>query len=129
MPQQRDAYLTFSVDDGHPTDLSTAEMLARLGLQATFYVPGRNEERPVMGTPEIRELSRRFEIGSHTMNHRRVHDLNDIEAQAEVQRENPIPRRQRRVYRRPHMPVQSPHGSLRPFSMGREYPGLLARPA
>ena len=84
MPQQRDAYLTFSVDDGHPTDLSTAEMLVRLGLQATFYVPARNEERPVMGTPEIRELSKCFEIGSHTMNHRRVHDLNDIEAQAEI---------------------------------------------
>jgi len=82
--QQRDAYLTFSVDDGHPTDLRTAEMLARLGLHATFYVPARNDERPVMRPPEIRELAKSFEIGSHTMNHRRVHHLNDVDANAEI---------------------------------------------
>jgi peptidoglycan-N-acetylglucosamine deacetylase len=78
------AYLTISVDDGHETDLRTAELLARLGLRATFYVPGRNPERPVMRPAEIRELSREFEIGAHTMNHRRLDQLTDVEVRAEV---------------------------------------------
>lgn len=80
----RDAYLTLSVDDGHPTDFKTAEILARLGLRATFYVPARNEERPVISPAEIRELSKSFEIGSHTMNHRRLHRLSDVDARAEI---------------------------------------------
>jgi peptidoglycan/xylan/chitin deacetylase (PgdA/CDA1 family) len=82
--QQREAYLTISVDDGHPTDLTTAELLARLGLQATFYVPARNDERCVMPPAQIRELSRAFELGSHTMNHRRLHRLSDSAACAEI---------------------------------------------
>jgi peptidoglycan/xylan/chitin deacetylase (PgdA/CDA1 family) len=77
-------FVTFSVDDGHPTDLRTAELLARLGLEATFYVPGRNDERTVIGPAEIRELSHGFEIGSHTMNHRRLQDLSDARASAEI---------------------------------------------
>jgi peptidoglycan/xylan/chitin deacetylase (PgdA/CDA1 family) len=79
-----EAYLTFSVDDGHPTDFRTAEILSRLGLQATFYVPARNRERPVMSAAEVLELSRSFEIGAHTMNHRRVHRLSAAEAHAEI---------------------------------------------
>ena len=41
-------YLTISVDDGHPTDFKSAELLARYGLKATFYIPARNPEREVM---------------------------------------------------------------------------------
>ncbi len=64
-----DRYVTISVDDGHPTDLRTADLLDKYGLAATFYVPAKNPERPVMGVAEIREISGRFEIGGHTMNH------------------------------------------------------------
>jgi peptidoglycan/xylan/chitin deacetylase (PgdA/CDA1 family) len=64
-----DRFVTISVDDGHPTDLRTAELLDKYGLAATFYIPGTNPERPVMGTAEIREISLRFEVGGHTMNH------------------------------------------------------------
>jgi peptidoglycan/xylan/chitin deacetylase (PgdA/CDA1 family) len=81
---EREAYFSLSVDDGHPTDLITAEILSRLGLQATFYVPANNDERPVMRTSEILELSRAFEIGAHTMNHRRVHRLSYADAYAEI---------------------------------------------
>jgi peptidoglycan/xylan/chitin deacetylase (PgdA/CDA1 family) len=82
--RQRDAFLTISVDDGHPTDLRTAELLTRFGLQATFYIPARNCERPVMLRSEIAELGKKFEIGSHTLNHRRVHCLSDAEARQEI---------------------------------------------
>jgi peptidoglycan-N-acetylglucosamine deacetylase len=62
-------YLTISVDDGHPSDLRTAELLDRFGLRATFYVPARNPERAVMAPHEVRALAQRFEIGGHTFNH------------------------------------------------------------
>lgn len=62
-------YVTISVDDGHPTDLRTADLLDKYGLAATFYIAGRNPERPVMAAAQIREISQRFEVGGHTMNH------------------------------------------------------------
>ena len=62
-------YLTISVDDGHPADLRVAELLARLGLPATFYIPARNAERPVISPAQVRDLATQFEIGSHTLNH------------------------------------------------------------
>jgi peptidoglycan/xylan/chitin deacetylase (PgdA/CDA1 family) len=70
MPSQiRYRLLTVSVDDGHPTDLHVAEILARCGLNATFYVPARNPEREVISLGQVRDLATRFEIGSHTVNH------------------------------------------------------------
>jgi peptidoglycan-N-acetylglucosamine deacetylase len=63
------AFVTVSVDDGHPTDLRVAELLAKYNLAATFYVPGRNPENPVMSEAQLRELSQRFELGAHTLNH------------------------------------------------------------
>ena len=64
------ARFTCSIDDGHPADLRCAELLARLGLKATFYVPVRNREGPpVLGRAELRELGRAFEIGAHTLDH------------------------------------------------------------
>jgi peptidoglycan/xylan/chitin deacetylase (PgdA/CDA1 family) len=62
------SYLTTSWDDGHPLDLRLAEMLAKHGLPATFYVPFRSS-RPVREAKAIRELASRFEIGAHTMSH------------------------------------------------------------
>ncbi|MCX6910233.1 MAG: polysaccharide deacetylase family protein [Verrucomicrobia bacterium] len=66
---QKPAYLTISVDDGHPLDMRTAELLDRHGLKATFYVPAANPEREVMTKEQVRELSRRFEMGGHTYHH------------------------------------------------------------
>lgn len=62
-------YVTISVDDGHPTDLRTAELLAKYGLLATFYIPRENPERSVLGSAQIREIARRFEVGAHTVHH------------------------------------------------------------
>lgn len=78
--------LVSSWDDGHPFDGRLAEMYARRGLTATFYVPLRNREgRPVMTAEEIRGLYRAgFEIGSHTAGHRYLDSLTLAEASAEV---------------------------------------------
>jgi O-antigen/teichoic acid export membrane protein/peptidoglycan/xylan/chitin deacetylase (PgdA/CDA1 family) len=61
--------VTISVDDGHPSDLRAADLIAKLGYAATFYVPARNEEQVVMDAVGVRQLSEGFEVGSHTFNH------------------------------------------------------------
>lgn len=65
---ERATFITTSWDDGHPRDLDVAELLSKYGLQGTFYVP-MTAERGTMTTNQIRELSKAFEIGAHTLNH------------------------------------------------------------
>jgi|SRR6185437_1628537 len=62
------AFITTSWDDGHPLDLRLAQLLADNNLAATFYIP-RQSQRETLSAEQIRELSARFEIGAHTMNH------------------------------------------------------------
>lgn len=63
-----EAAITTSWDDGHPLDQRVAELLAKYGLNGTFYTPLQNI-RPVMTGAEIRQLSETFEIGAHTVDH------------------------------------------------------------
>ena len=77
-------YLTVSVDDGHPSDLRTAELLREHELAATFYVPATNPERPVLSTAALRELAEFFEIGGHTYGHRILAGLPDDVARREI---------------------------------------------
>lgn len=79
-----DRFITISVDDGAMTDLRTADLLNKYGLQATFYIPEKNPERPVMPLSQIRELSAAFEIGAHTLNHVTLTSLPPSEAWVEV---------------------------------------------
>jgi peptidoglycan-N-acetylglucosamine deacetylase len=81
---QPDGYVTFSVDDGHPLDFRTAELLQKYGLKATFYIPAKNPERTVMPESGIKEMSRTFEIGAHTLNHLRLPALSKPDAYAEI---------------------------------------------
>ena len=68
-PSNRQGFVTISVDDGHPSDLRAADLLSKYGLSATFYVPARNPEQPVLSVSDLRQLSQQFELGGHTMNH------------------------------------------------------------
>ncbi len=79
-----DRFVTISVDDGHPTDLRTAELLGRYGIAATFYVPVTNPERAVLSKEQIREIGSRFEIGGHTLNHVVLKSLPQDRAWSEV---------------------------------------------
>lgn len=77
-------FITISVDDGHPSDFRTAELLSKYGLKATFYVPCQNPERPVLEAGGLRELSRRFELGGHTMRHVVLNSVPREQAWAEI---------------------------------------------
>ncbi|MGH9499159.1 MAG: polysaccharide deacetylase family protein [Terriglobales bacterium] len=80
-----DRYLTISVDDGSAKDPKTADLLHKYGLRATFYVPASNPERPVILPGEIREVAKRFEVGSHTMSHLPINRMSDEHASREVE--------------------------------------------
>lgn len=79
-----DRYVTISIDDGYPADAKVAELLHKYALQATFYVPARNLEHAVMTPAEIRELSRQFEVGSHTYNHVSLTSVSEAQAWTEI---------------------------------------------
>lgn len=79
------ALFTCSIDDGHPSDMKMAELLEKYGLRGTFYLPIRNREGlPVMADAQIRELGRRFEIGSHTYDHCYLKSVGINEARSQI---------------------------------------------
>jgi peptidoglycan/xylan/chitin deacetylase (PgdA/CDA1 family) len=80
----RTGYITISVDDGHATDLRTADLLDEVGLRATFYIPATNRERPVMSNDEIRSVAARFEVGGHTFHHQPLTGLEPVESRREI---------------------------------------------
>jgi len=71
------AFVTVSVDDGHSTDLTTADLLSKFGLKATFYIPRQNPERPVVEPLQMRELSTAFDVGGHTLSHTPLPELRE----------------------------------------------------
>src|SRR5690554_862758 len=76
---------TCSFDDGHPSDLRTAELLAKHGVRATFYLPISNREGyPVLNASQMRELAQGFEIGSHTHDHCFLPALEAAAAQRQI---------------------------------------------
>lgn len=79
------AVLCFSVDDGHPLDMRMADLLIKHGVQASFFVPSRNSEgQPVLPPSALRDLSGKFEIGSHTLEHRYLNRLDMHEALRQI---------------------------------------------
>ena len=81
----KDKYLTISIDDGHPSDRRSAELLSKYGLKATFYIPRINLEKKVMEKSDIKVIAESFEIGGHTYGHKSLSNLADTEIKKEVQ--------------------------------------------
>ncbi len=77
-------FITTSWDDGHPLDFKLADLLAKYDVPATFYIPRENSEHTVMSEDRIRELSQGFEIGGHTLHHKRLYSSDSVLLQAEV---------------------------------------------
>jgi len=78
--------VTTSWDDGDLWNLKLAELLAKRGLPATFYVPtGALGQGSTMTPQQLRELaSAGFEIGAHTVSHPVLSDLTGAALAREV---------------------------------------------
>lgn len=76
--------ITTSWDDGHELDLRLADLLEKYNLEATFYIPKANTERPVMQPHQMRQLAQRFEVGGHTVSHVRLGGISNKEMEEEV---------------------------------------------
>jgi peptidoglycan/xylan/chitin deacetylase (PgdA/CDA1 family) len=83
----RTTVVTTSWDDGHKCDARLARLLKEYGLKATFYVAPENQEfakQDLLSLPEIKGLSQDFEIGAHSMTHRRLPTISEQEAAREI---------------------------------------------
>ncbi|MFF9011753.1 polysaccharide deacetylase family protein [Streptomyces sp. NPDC014870] len=81
------AVVTTSWDDGHRLDDRLGGLLDRYGLAGTFYIAPHNVEiaaRDRLSPAGVRELAERFEIGGHTLTHRRLPMLTDSAAADEM---------------------------------------------
>ncbi|MDP7036228.1 MAG: polysaccharide deacetylase family protein [Planctomycetota bacterium] len=75
--------ITTSWDDGHPLDLRVAELVEKYGQTATFYVP-RQYMDDRLSDSEICDLAERHEVGSHTLTHPNLPDIDLSEAKREI---------------------------------------------
>jgi peptidoglycan-N-acetylglucosamine deacetylase len=78
--------ITTSWDDGHPLDIKLSKLLLKYNIPGTFYVPIKNNENPTMTNDEIKELSKKFEIGGHTINHTILTEIDESDLQMELQK-------------------------------------------
>ncbi len=69
--------ITTSWDDGYKGDFRIAELLQKYNLEGTFYIPAFNDEHEVMSEKEVVELSKKFEIGGHTMKHSTIDKVSE----------------------------------------------------
>lgn len=69
------AWVTTSWDDASAQDMRLADLLGQYAIQATFYVPLRHPERPVLPPTSVRALARHFEVGAHGLTHARLDAL------------------------------------------------------
>lgn len=80
-------FVTTSWDDDDRTGLKVAELLTKLGLRGTFYVPtGRLGQDSCFSAGDLRTLFEAgFEIGAHTVSHPLLNELGVKELNHEVE--------------------------------------------
>ena len=79
--------VTTSWDDGHKLDRKLAAILDKYAIPGTFYIAPRNieiEPADRIDKAGIRDLAQRFEIGGHTLSHRRLPLIPEAEAAEEM---------------------------------------------
>lgn len=76
--------ITTSWDDGHILDFKIADLLEKYGLRGTFYVSKNYFQENGLNNQEIIALSKKQEIGSHTINHPDLLKIPLAEAEQEI---------------------------------------------
>jgi len=85
--KQNMVIITTSWDDGHKLDLKLAQLLKKYNLKGTFYISPSNREwrkNDLLTDKEVNDLSSEFEIGSHTMTHKRLTKIGEKEVRSEL---------------------------------------------
>lgn len=78
-------YFTSSWDDGSVYDIKLSELLLKYDQKATFFIPLANiEKRNIINTNQIFDLSKNFEIGAHTINHKYLTSISNEESEYEI---------------------------------------------
>ena len=83
----RQIFVTTSWDDGHELDTKLALVLADYGYSGTFYVSPLSHEIPLrkrIPDSSLRNLSARFEVGSHTLTHPHLTRISTVDAAHEI---------------------------------------------
>jgi len=79
--------ITTSWDDGHKLDIKLSRLLKKYNIKATFYISPKNHEFrgvDLLSSIDIKELSKYFEIGAHTLTHPHLSKITLKEAEAEI---------------------------------------------
>lgn len=79
-----DTIITTSWDDGHPLDLKVANLLSKHRLSGTFYMPLVNKENSLMSKEEMKSISKKFEVGGHTINHVSLPEIPEENLELEI---------------------------------------------
>ncbi len=80
-------YVTTSWDDGHKLDLKLGELLKKYRLTGTFYISLKNHEfhkSELLSSQEIKDLSKNYEIGAHTLTHPDLTKISVLQAKKEI---------------------------------------------
>jgi D-inositol-3-phosphate glycosyltransferase len=81
--------VTTSWDDGHILDFKLANLLKKYDIKGTFYVAPENFESDKtsrLSNEQIKELSKDFEIGAHTISHYSLTDIKSEDAFEEIKK-------------------------------------------
>ena len=87
MTRRRRIVVTTSWDDGHGHDNPLADLLDNSAVRSTFYIAPRSgdiDEDERLTPNQIRHLATRFEIGGHTLTHRRLTAFDALTAEREI---------------------------------------------
>lgn len=78
--------LRFSIDDGFSMDMRILDLLEkyRFADKAVFYIATENPQIWLLSDDSIREISRRAEVGSHTLHHEVLTRLTPDEQWGEI---------------------------------------------
>jgi len=79
----QDFIITSSWDDANPLDIKLSKILKKYHIPATFYIPINNNST-TLDENEIKYISKNFDIGGHTYNHKNLTHLSKKEAYQEI---------------------------------------------
>lgn len=83
----KNVVVTTSWDDGHKLDLRVSELMEKYNIKGTFYISPLDREimpEKRLTKTELIELSKKFEIGAHTMTHPIITKADDSLVKKEI---------------------------------------------